>query len=244
MPLTYDGHDLSTMFICGDPQMTILNATPNTVDLVGRNGSAFIGMKYGNSTVTFTVVASGTALERRNAFSTLGAWLDVTEPKRLVLPDTPDRYYLAVPSGGVELQRALNGEAAQLVFELVDPVAYGINENSVFSYNNSSITITVGGTAATDINIRTSTGYWSRPDATTGLWGFATESGEFSHLAIGTTGDISGSINSEQRRCTVNANPRTLTLDSVWLRLAPGEHTITRDYGSGRFTVSWHDRWY
>ena len=108
MSLTFNGHDLTTLFSCGDPEITILDAHPDTREVSGRNGAAFIGMTYGVATVAFTIAAIGDAATRRGSFSTLGQWLKVDEPKALVLPDTSDRYYLAVPSGALGLTRGID----------------------------------------------------------------------------------------------------------------------------------------
>ena len=80
MTLSYDGHDLESLFICGEPELSILNAKPDFANTTARNGNAFIGMRYGESTVAFTIVATGTAAERRGKFSTLGSWLMVDAP--------------------------------------------------------------------------------------------------------------------------------------------------------------------
>ena len=87
MNLTYNGHDLTTLFTCGDPEITILDSTPDNREVSGRNGAAFIGMKYGVPSVACTIAAFGTPSERRAKFSTLGQWLMVDgEQKTITLP--------------------------------------------------------------------------------------------------------------------------------------------------------------
>ena len=107
MTLSFDGHDIESLFVCGDPEISILNAKPDLREVSGRNGAAFVGLTYGTSTISFAIAVQGSASERRAAFSTLGKWLDVDEPKRLVMPDTPDRFYLAVPNAPLKLERAI-----------------------------------------------------------------------------------------------------------------------------------------
>ena len=67
MSLIYDGHDFSTLFVWGDPQITILNAKPDTREVSGRNGAAFVGMTYDVATVTFTIAARGLVHSRQVA---------------------------------------------------------------------------------------------------------------------------------------------------------------------------------
>ena len=72
--------------------------------------------KLGTTSVAFDIGITGTAAERRAKLSTLGSWLNVTESKNLVLPDTPTWFYKAVPDGQVTTERGINGEIAHVAF--------------------------------------------------------------------------------------------------------------------------------
>ena len=254
MTLSYDGHDLESLLICGDPQISILNFQPDMMDVKARNGSLFVGSKLGSSTVEFTIAITGSASERRAKLSTLGAWLMVDEPKPLILPDTPDRYYLAVPNGSLDMTRGINGESAQLTFTLTDPISYSVEIHSVTSVNGVA-TISVTGNAPSEFVLTNvpgqviTPGSWSPYPAAT-YWQVADGSGKY--LLIDTTGD-SGEviIDTEKRRCRFNYSPgmpywRTLIplINSKWFKLQPGANTITRTIGGGEFVIEWRDRWY
>lgn len=240
MSLIYDGHDFSTLFIWGDPQITILDAKPDTREVSGRNGAAFVGMTYGVSTVAFTLAAIGDAETRRVALSTLGGWLMVDEPKPLYLPDTPDRYYLAVPSGALELTRGIDGEIAQVTFELTDPVAYGATKTASLS-SGGSATINVNGTAPTYLNVMANSAV---RNSSAQVWGVKVDNVDYVHVATGSSSARKVEIYSGERICKV-ANALTLpTLDSDWIKLNPDTHTIAMDYGTGAATLSWIERWY
>lgn len=240
MSLTYNGHDFSTLFVYGDPEISILNAIPGTREVSGRNGTAFVGMRYGSSTVSFTIVAQGNAEQRRVALSTLGEWMMVDEPKPLYLPDTPDRYYLAVPSGSLDLTRAIGAETAKVTFALVDPVAYGDSQTASLS-SGGSVSINVNGTAPTYLNIVADSAV---RDGSALVWGVRVDSADFVHVATGSVSARKVEIYSDERVCKVT-NALTLpTLDSSWLELAPGTHTVAMDYGTGAATLSWVERWY
>lgn len=240
MSLVYDGHDFSTLFVWGDPQITILNAKPDTREVSGRNGAALVGMTYDVSTVAFTIAALGDAETRRVALSTLGGWLMVDEPKPLYLPDTPDRYYLAVPSGGLKLTRGIGGELAQVTFKLTDPVAYGDSKTASLS-SGGSATINVNGTAPTYLNV---TANAAVRNGSALVWGVQVDSGDYVHVATGSGSSRKVEIYSEDRICKV-ANALALpTLDSDWLKVEPGSHTVAMDYGTGAATLSWVERWY
>ena len=240
MTLSFDGHDLESLFTCGDPEISILNTVPDLREVSGRHGSAFAGLTYGTSTVAFTVAAVGTALERRNAFSTLGSWLMVSEPKRLVLPDTPDRYYLAVPSGPVELERGIGGELAQLAFELTDPVAYGAYRTASLP-SAGSVSIGVGGTAPTFLRVAATSAVRNSSSL---VWGVIADSADFIHVATGSASSRKVEIDGDVRTCKVAGALSLPTLDSTWIELSPGAHTVRMDNGTGAATLSWYERWY
>jgi len=242
MTLSFDGHDLESLFTCGEPQISILDAQPDLREVGGRNGAAFVGMTYGTASVAFDIAALGDAATRRAAFSTLGAWLMVDEPKALVLPDTPDRYYLAVPSGALDLSRAIDAELTQLAFELTDPVAYGATRTATLG-SSGTVDITVGGTAPTMLNVTATSAY---RDSTSLVWGVQVDNGDYAHVATGSNAARKVVINGDNRSCTLTGNntPIVMTKDSDWLVLEPGAHTVTRDNGTGTATLSWTERWY
>lgn len=240
MSLIFDGHDFSTLFVWGDPQITILNAKPDTREVSGRNGAAFVGMTYDVSTVAFTIAALGDAETRRVALSTLGQWLMVDEPKPLYLPDTPDRYYLAVPGAGLDLTRGIGGEMAQMTFTLVDPVAYGDTQTASLP-SGGSVSINVNGTAPTYLNVVADSAV---RNGTALVWGVQVDNLDFVHVATGSNSSRKVEIYSDERICKVQDALTLPTLDSDWLKLEPGAHTVAMDYGTGAATLSWVERWY
>lgn len=240
MSLIYDGHDFSTLFVWGDPELSILNAQPDVREVSGRNGAAFVGLKYGTSTVAFTVAAQGNAEQRRVAFSMLGQWLMVDEPKALYLPDTPDRYYLAVPSGALDLKRAIDAESAKVTFMLTDPVARGDSQTASLP-SGGSVSINVNGTAPTYLNVAAASAV---RDGTSQTWGVRLDASDYLHVATGSNSARSVEIDSEERTCKVQGALALPTLDSDWLVLEPGTHTVAMDYGTGAATLSWVERWY
>ena len=240
--LSFDGHDLETLFVCGDPEISILNYEPRLETFDSRDGAAMLGGRWDVSTVAFSIGVRGTALERRNAFSQLGAWLDVDDPKQLILPDTPDRYYLAVPNGSVDLRRGILGEIAQLSFTLTDPIAYGIEEKYASVPYGGSVTFNVGGTAPTfpyfDKTLE-------RPDQTTKQWGLRLDSHDVFILDFGTTVNRTIKADFGERVSYVNDVIKLPTINSDWFALTPGEHTVENHIGSGNgLRLRWHERWY
>lgn len=240
MSLTFDGHDIGTLFTYGDPNIEILGAQPTLEDVPGRNGQAFTGMTYGSAIVSFTIAVAGDAATRRAALSTLGQWLMVDEPKHLVLPDTPDRYYLAVPDGGLSLNRGVKAEYGQLSFRLVDPIAYGQTQTASLP-SGGSVSITIGGTAPTALAITANSAV---RDSTSLVWGVRADNADFVHVATGSASSRKVVLDCGERTLTVAGSVKIPTLDSDWLVLSPGSHTLAMDNGTGAATVTWVERWY
>jgi len=237
--LSFDGHDLESLFVCGSPEISILNASPTLEEFDSRNGAVFLGQRWGVSTVAFSIAAIGNAQTRRNAFSQLGAWLAVDEPKKLILPDTPDRYYLAAPEGQCDLTRGIKGEMTQLAFTLVDPIAYSMTETTITVPSGGNVTFTVGGTAAAKPTIRAT----ATRNSTALVWGLRLDSVDFVHVNTGVNAGRVVAIDCDARTVTISGNAAVPTLDSDWLEFTPGSHTLVMDYGTGAATVKYRERW-
>lgn len=237
--LVFDGHAFDGLLIYGDPTITLFSANPSYIDSNSRDGRAVNGIRYDGWTVEFSIVVDGDALTRRDKLSTLGSWLDVDEPKKLILPDTPDRYYLAVPEGELQLTRGMKAEYGRLAFTVIEPTAYG-EEHSVIVPSGGSATFHVGGTAATKPSIAAN----ATRDASSLVWGLRLDDGDFVHVATGSSSAKPVSIDCDERTSTVDGSVSLPTLDSDWLVLTPGEHTLTMDNGTGAATVTWRERWY
>ena len=237
--LIFNGHDLSEMFDVGEPEITILKSTPDLRDVPGRDGSVFAGSRLGASVVTFQISIEGDASYRRNAFSTLGMWLAVDEPKKLVLPDTPDLYYMAVPNDSLSLNRAIGAEVTKVSFTLVDPIAYG-REVTVTVPSSGSVTFNVGGTYKASPVITASSAVRSGSSL---VWGLLLDSHDHLRVVTGSSSSRAIVLDCSSRTCTLAGAVTLPTLTSDWFELEPGVHTIQNDQGSGSSTVKYIERW-
>ena len=238
MTVTFDGHSIDALFIVGDPKITIFDSQVNYADSENRDGQIVVGRHWGSAKVSFTIAATGTAATRRAALSTLGSYLAVDSPRKLVLPDT-SWYYMAIPDGSLNLERAINGEYTELSFTLVDPIGYG-DEVTVTVPSGGSVTFTVGGTAPTKPNISAT----AVRDSSALVWGLKLDNADFVHIATGNAAGRVVKIDCDERTATVSGNTSMITLDSDWLELSPGSHTLVMDKGTGAATVKYRERWY
>ncbi|MBQ9002185.1 MAG: phage tail family protein [Eggerthellaceae bacterium] len=236
--ILFDGHDLCELLICGDPQLTALNSSVSLAEPPGADGASVLSRTWGRTEVSFTVVAIGNAHDRRDKLSTLGAWLDVDGPRRLVLPDAPERFHMAVPSGAVKLDRLFGGETGKLTFLLADPIAYG-DEHSITVPSGGSVTFVVGGTYPTRPVVTAN----AVRNASSLVWGLRLDEGDYLHIATGSASARAIVADCGERTLSVNGSAAIPTLDSDWLELEPGAHTLRMDNGTGAATVTWRDRW-
>lgn len=240
--LIYNGHRLDDILYYGSPEITILASMVNYADNKSRDGSVVLGRKWDRSSVSFNVYAVGTPLDRRNALSTLGMWLDVDEPKPLYLPDTPDRYYLAMPTGKLELSRCIDGEVGKLEFDITDPVAYGEERSITLGrVNGSETTVLVNGTYPTRPVIHDPKAVG---DTSTQIWGVRLDGSEYMHIDVGyNQHDLV--VDCSERSVVSDTSVKVPTLDSDWFELTPGVHTFLRDLGRSYAdaTITWQERW-
>ncbi len=239
MTVIFDGHDLSSLFDIGDPDISILNSKADFANSDSMTGAMVLGRRWDVSSVSFAIVAHGTASARRNAFSTLGSWLNVDAPKKLVLPDTPDRYYMAIPDGSLDLERGILGEKTRIAFKLADPVAYSAQETTVTVPSGGTLTFDVGGTFPAKPRIQAT----AVRNSSSLVWGVRLDEGDFVHVATGNSAGRVVVVDCDARTVTLSGNAHIMTLDSDWLELSPGSHTLRMDNGTGAATVKFRERW-
>lgn len=236
--ISFDGHNLEDLFFVGEPEYDILPSETEFEDVPGRDGSVPKGHRWGRPSVSFTLVASGTPEERRDKFSVLGAWVNVDGARPLVIPDTPDRYYLASHVGSLNPQRYIGDEAARITFELAEPAAYGRSE-TIAVPSGGTVDINVGGTYPTHVSIRGTV----RRDPLTGLWGLRLDEGKHIQVETGSDDPRAIAVDTELCTCSVAGTACLPTLDSDWLELWPGPHSLRNDLGTGEVAVTWTERW-
>lgn len=233
--VVYDGHTLNDLFTVVDVARPLMGApTPATVEVQGRDGVVFTGTTLSSYTVSVTLVALGeTAEGMREAMRRLASWLAVDEPCALSFSDEPALYRLAIPSdvGDLETLGVVNGQA-EVTFTVCDPWLYG--QTQAFASTGGVATFTVGGTLPTPVKLTC--------PAASGTYTVTDESGNYSSVAVGSTAKALA-IDAGQGTVTVGGAASIMTLQSDWLILDPGTHTLKRTSGSGEFMAAYTERW-
>ena len=75
------------------------------------------------------------------------------------------------------------------------------------------------------------------------LRGVRLDEGDFFHIDSASTSAFDLTADFGKRASTVDTALTLPTLTSTWFELAPGEHTLRNDVGSGAVTVTYDERW-
>ena len=239
MGVIFDGHDLSQGFIVSDVARPAPVLAAETADVPGRDGTVFRSATLEPLTVSMTLLTRGGDREsRRAAIRELMGWLDVDEPKALSFPDDGGLYYLAIPNGGGKRASYYEREAVEVEFLVPDPVMYGEAKTATLP-SGGAVEVEVGGNYPAAITITAAS---AGRDASSLKWGVGLDSGHYLLLPMpSATGAVV--VDCGQRRASVAGALVLPTIGSTWLRLTPGQHTVSMAAGTGDATVSWVERW-
>lgn len=235
--ITIGGHSVNDLFWVSGFHADVPEFSPYTVDLVG-GGVASNSMRRGTATVTIgLVVLPGRS--PRDAISTLLSWLDVDGPLWLSASDLGDRVMRVVAEGSPVIEDDEYGDVLTLELLQVDPYLYGAQRTLTMT---GATTIAVGGDCPTMPIV-------SCPEAirrtNDDLWGLSLDGGATEmYVKVGTPLATSVSIDCEAKAVTVGTDHSMITLESDWLVLTPGTHTVAFGAGSGTTTITWREMWH
>lgn len=237
--MIFDGHDLNSLFVVSRPTFETFAPNRSFQDVLGRDGTVYMGGSLigGNISVKLSVIRK-TPAQRREDLSTLFMWLDVDEPKWLVMDDQPGISYKAIPSGDMPIDSFTNADSVVVNFRLLEAAAYGDTVTKTVP-SGGSLTFTVDGTYPTKPTITAN----AARDGSSQVWGLKLDNGAFLHVATGSASARDVVLDCENRTLTIQGAVALPTLDSDWFELAPGTHTLVMDKGTGAATVTYKERW-
>lgn len=236
LDVVYNGHYLNELFIIEDIKRAASGAfSPETADVAGRDGAMWRGTKREPVELTLELVACGDDYaEVLGKVRTLASWLDVDEPARLVIGDERGLWRMAAPTGQTQLDR-IGVNAARVAVDMVCVDACLHGPGASVTSSSGTATLHIDGTLPAPVRIEAASAKnnFTITDQT---------AGGFVKLAVGSTARAVV-IDSEKRAATIAGTLAMPTLDSDWLVLAPGTHTLARTSGTGEFTASYESRW-
>lgn len=236
----YDGVDLSARYItlAGDRPIASVDTTSNKVN--GRDDYQFMGADLDPEPVEFYVMVFDRGIEgKRDAVRELAPILLVTHPVMLQFSSDNGLYYVGLPVGKPDFKEFVRSGQLKVKFQPLHAAMYGV-ERSVIVPSGGMVEFVVNGSYPTMPRIEAQS---ARRDGASNAWGLRLDDGRFLYVETGSDDEFSLEADCEARTLTVNGSAALPTLESDWLQLPPGSHTISNDQGTGQCTVTWVERW-
>lgn len=234
--MVYNGFDFGP-YLRVNPHRGILPPVSVTTDEVpGRAGARFRAARLGELTIEVDAeLRAGRGDDIAELRHIIAHRLWSPEPAKLVLPDDPFRYHMAVLDGESELDRLWGTGQATLTFRCPDPIAYGSDRSAALDGESE---VWVGGSYPTPPTIEAvPAGKNLRVES-------ATASAVIEVAAEGAfDGTKTLTIDCGAGHCELaglSADSR-VTLASDYFELSPGANLIRIEGGAG--TISWTERW-
>lgn len=150
MPVYFDGYNISSIINVTNVDRGIGTTRKNNLLKAGRQrGTQYKDYTYDEKIISMDFSISGDLIDRRRQ---LGKVLNVREPKKLIFGDEPDKYYLAIPDGNINLDEAARNGKGTINWIVPKGVAYS-EEIKTFEINNDTTKIINEGTERTPIDI-------------------------------------------------------------------------------------------
>lgn len=211
--------------------------TNQTQEISGFDGIRIVGSHIPSANITMRVIIKGMAEpDRRDALRMLSAAVHTDEPKRLEFGSDNGRYYMAMLDGQPEPQEHMGATVVELTFMLEQVIMYGEVKTATVP-SGGSVTFDVDGTYVTRPKIA-----GTSIKGSSGLWGLRIDDGDVMRVEATTTARPV-SIDCESRTAFYNSTLVAPTPESDWFELAPGQHKIQNDVGTGACTVTWQEMW-
>ncbi|HIW77045.1 MULTISPECIES: distal tail protein Dit [Gordonibacter] len=235
--LTYDGYDLSSLLMVENVIRPLVPPMEVTTAEVGSDGAPVKRARLLPMTVRVLAHLVSDEKTEKDQIRQLEDMrrkvayrLYRKEPCRLVLPDAPDVFLMAVLADESELERLGYTRGTEISFRCADPVAYG-SERFKEAKSGGIIRCNVGGT------------YTTMPTVAV-LAESAEVTVKFDGVEFSTLGNFSSAdpliIDALAHVASKGQIVVPVSIMSDWPEWEPGVHTIECSHP---FAVSWRERW-
>ena len=230
MGLIYNGHDFGDRLRVNPTRAVLPQIEVSPEEVSGRHGAVVTGVRMQPLTISVDVLLRGGAGESLMDVvrEEIAPYLYSEEPKPLVLPDEPDRYYLAVFRGKSELDRPLFGAKTSFEFYCADPIAYGEHHSETVP-----ATVTVGGRAPSWPTVE------AVPPEGLAVWRVTVNDDQFVEVIANFDGEARLVIDMEHEAVTYGGQTAEVSIYSDFFQIE-GEAVIS---ATSEATVEWDERW-
>lgn len=221
-----------------EPQMA--GRVNNTMQVSGMDGVVLTGSTLDATNIAVTIMLSDMGMdERRDAIRELAYMIRSRGAQRLMLGRDGGLWYMAAPDGKNPISSNVRSGKVVINFTAHSPVLYGERRRVTVS-DGTPVDVIVGGTYGTMPTIRgtvageLSTGY---------VCAVRLDNQDTLALEVGDVGQVGVDVDCEKRVAKVSGAIALPTLESDWLVMEPGAHTLDMPVGTGSVTVEWYERW-
>lgn len=138
----YDGIELTQWLkvTMGKDEMLLPERIDDAISPGNRSGYELRSVKFGKRTIEMPFIISG---DLRSKMAQIAQLLHTTETKKLIFSDRPERYYMAIPEGEIELpEKDVVDLTGTIKWICYDPYAYSVREDE-FTFNDEEQQINV-----------------------------------------------------------------------------------------------------
>lgn len=138
----YDGIELTQWLkvTMGKDEMLLPERIDDAISPGNRSGYELRSVKFGKRTIEMPFIISG---DLRNKMAQIAQLLHTTETKKLIFSDRPERYYMAIPEGEIELpEKDVVDLTGTIKWICYDPYAYSVREDEfTFAEDNKPFNV-------------------------------------------------------------------------------------------------------
>lgn len=209
-------------------------------DVPGLDGYMHMGTRILPRPISVKMFYDGSIDERSELMRIMMPALLSSEPVKVELGRDNGWYRMCVPSGDIDSHEFVTSGQIVISFQPLHSAMFG-DEITVYLPSGGSVSFDVGGNYKTYPKI-TANAY---RNTSSHVWGVRLDDGDYVHVDTGVNAYRSTEIDCMNRVCKLSNSVVNPTLDSDWLELSPGRHTIRMDNGisDGSAKISWVERW-
>ncbi len=231
--IIFNGYDLSSLVYCKVRRPVMASVGATFEDVPGRHGEVFKTVRREGYDLPVDIwLRTEHRREVAEARHRLAAMLWTEEPARLILPDDPTRYLMAIVSGSTDLDEITDDcPSTTVTFHVGDPDYHGQARRLDMS---GSATFAVGGNLPAHLKVT------ANPAAGSAWRITNTDTGEFVEVVQALTADSVIRLDFETEHATVNNSLASVNIMSDFFEVKDRAHL---QISSGTATIEWEELW-
>lgn len=232
--VVFGGVDLADRFICLIKERPLPSMESRTQHIDGSDRYTDMGADILPEPIVVKLVCPYAPQHVRRELSRwLGSVLYSKEPRKLLISSDEGLWHTARLAKTPKFEELVVSGSVEVTFQPMEAWMYG-DEHSVTVPSGGSVTFLVRGSYPTAPKIEAAS-------ASGPVWGVRLDEEDFLHVELSQASSVQ--IDCDQRICLVGDSVSLPTLDSNWIYMTKGQHTMRNDQGAGTCVLTWTERW-